>query len=228
MPFLQLGREIMTDNHSANEVLDTMRVREVVGTVKSRETLDRLVTELTRSGFDRADIDLMASRMTVMRALGAYYSAPVAAAEHPDAPRREFIEPDDETSTTALVFGTLMTIGTLAAALPIVASGGALAAAAAAALAGGAAAAGLAKVIKNRLVSSGESIDLEDELRMSGLVVLVRVRDAEREHMAQEIMRRYGAENVHVHEVELKKTLVDVPLSSINPDPWLEDDKVGA
>jgi hypothetical protein len=163
--------------------------------------------------------------MTVMRALGAYYSAPVVAAEHPDAPRRELIKPDDETTATALVFGTLITIGTVGAALPIVASGGALAAAAAAALAGGAAAAGLAKIIKNRLVSTGESIDLEDELKMSGLVILVRVRDPEAEHKAQEIMRRCGAEHVHVHEVELKKTLADVPLSSINPDPWLGDDR---
>src|SRR5678816_3928676 len=138
----------------------------------------------------------MASPMTVMRALVAYYSAPLVAAEHPDAPRRELIKPDDETTATALVFGTLITIGTVGAALPIVASGGALAAAAAAALAGGATAAGLAKIIKNRLVSTGESIDLEDELRMSGLVVLVRVRDPEAEHKAQEIMRRCGAEHV--------------------------------
>ena len=217
----------MTDSRSANEVLDTIRVREVVGTLKSREALDRLVDDLTRSGFDRGDIDLMASPMTVMRALGAYYSAPIVAAEHPDAPRRELIKPDDETTATALVFGTLITIGTVGAALPIVASGGALAAAAAAALAGGAAAAGLAKIIKNRLVSTGESIDLEDELKMSGLVILVRVRDPEAEHKAQEIMRRCGAEHVHVHEVELKKTLADVPLSSINPDPWLGDDRSG-
>ena len=37
----------MTDNHSEGEILDTILVREVVGTVKSREALDRLVTELT-------------------------------------------------------------------------------------------------------------------------------------------------------------------------------------
>lgn len=61
----------MTDNHSANEVLDTIRVREVVGTIRNRDVLDRLVGDLTLSGFDRGDIDLMASRMTVMRALGA-------------------------------------------------------------------------------------------------------------------------------------------------------------
>jgi hypothetical protein len=163
-----------------------------------------------------------------MRALGAYYSVPIAAAEHPDAPRHNLIRPDDETTTTALVFGTLMTIGTLGASLPIVASGGALAAAAAAALAGGATMAGLAHVIRSRLVSTGEGIDLEEELRMNGLVVMVRVHDLEREQMAQEVMRRCGALQVHVHEVELKKTLADVPLSSINPDPWLGDDQARA
>lgn len=52
------------------------------------------------------------------------------AAEHPDAPRRELIKPDDEISVTDLVFGILITIGTLGTALPIVALGGALAAAA--------------------------------------------------------------------------------------------------
>jgi len=56
---------------------------------------------------------------------------------------------------------------------------------------------------------------------------MVRVRDPEAEHKAQEIMRRCGAEHVHVHEVELKKSLADVPLSSINPDPWLGDDRGG-
>jgi hypothetical protein len=215
----------MTDIQSTNELLGTVRVREVVGTVKDKEALDRLAADLTQSGFDRADIDLMASRTTVMRTLGSYYTVPVAAAEHPDAPRRHLIRPDDVTTTTALVFGTLITIGSLGAALPILASGGALAAAAAAGVAGGAAMTALAEVIKSRLVSSGEDTDLEEELRMSGLVVMVRVHDQEKEHMAREIMRRCGASHIHVHEVELKKTLADVPLSSINPDPWLEDDK---
>lgn len=214
----------MNNVPSKQEALETVRVREVVGIVKTRDALDRLVDELTTNGFDRADIDLMASRSVVMRELKAYYTDPVSAAENPDAPRRDLIKTDDEVSTTALVFGTLITIGTLGATVPIVASGGALAVAAAAALAGGAAAAGLATVIKKRLVNAGEDIDLEDELRTSGLVVLVRIRDERGEQMAQEIMRRCGAERVHVHEVELKKTLDDIPLSSINPDPWLGED----
>lgn len=214
----------MSDDGSKSDILEAVRVREVVGLVKSRDVLDRLVDELTNAGFDRADIDLMASRTTIMRELKVYYNDPIAAAEVSDAPRRDLIKTDDKVSTTALVFGTLVTIGTLGAALPIVASGGALAAVAAAALAGGATGAGLAGILRTRLLSSGDGVDLEDELRLGGIVVLVRVRNPEAEAKAQQIMRRHGVEKIHVHEVELKKTLADIPLSSINPDPWLGED----
>ncbi|MFN3348558.1 hypothetical protein [Pseudorhodoplanes sp.] len=214
----------MSDDGPKSDILAAVRVREVVGLVKSRDTLDRLVDELTNAGFDRADIDLMASRTTIMRELKVYYNDPVAAAEVSDAPRRDLIKTDDKVSTTALVFGTLVTIGTLGATLPIVASGGALAAVAAAALAGGATGAGLAGILRTRLLSSGDGVDLEDELRLGGIVVLVRVRNPEAEVKAQQIMRRHGVEKIHVHEVELKKTLADIPLSSINPDPWLGED----
>jgi hypothetical protein len=214
----------MSDPASKTDILETVRVREVVGLVKSQDALDRLVDGLTNAGFDRADIDLMASRLTIMQKLRRYYKDPIAAAEAPNTPRRELIKTDDKVSTTALVFGTLVTIGTFGAALPIVASGGALAAVAAAALAGGATGAGLANIIKSRLLSSGDGVDLEDELRFGGIVVLVRVRDAEAEARAQEVMQHHGAEKIHVHEVELKKTLADIPLSSINPDPWLGED----
>lgn len=214
----------MSRDGSNSEILEAVRVREVVGLVKSRDVLDRLVDELTNAGFDRADIDLMASRATIRRELGIYYKDPIPAADASDAPRRDLIKTDDKVSTTALVFGTLVTIGTLGAALPIVASGGALAAVAAAALAGGATGAGLASILRSRLLSSGDGVDLEDELRLGGIVVLVRVLNPETETLAQQIMRRHAVEKIHVHEVELKKTLADIPLSSINPDPWLGED----
>ncbi len=53
------------------------------------------------------------------------------------------------------------------------------------------------------------------------MVVFVRARDAAVEEKAQQIMRKSGALNVHVHEIELKKTLDELPLATIQPDPWL-------
>jgi hypothetical protein len=217
----------MKQGHHEN-VLETIRVREVVGTVTTREALDELVTALMWAGFDRSDIDLLASREAVMRKLHAIYADPIPVAQDPDAPRRELIRPDDEVTSSALIFGTLITIGTLGATLPIVASGGAAATAVVAALAGGIAGAGVAKTIKDQLISPKDAMELEDDLRSGGLVVLIRVRNREMEERAQDAMVRCGAQHVHVHEIELKKTSQDLPLANIRPDPWLGDERLGA
>src|SRR5690348_12441313 len=123
---------------STKDVLETAHVREVVGVVHSRETLGTIVGRLTTAGFDRADIDLMASQDTINRKFKTASPDPADAADVPGVPRRELITPSDKETFTAGLFGTLMSIGSLGAALPIVASGGALAAAVAAAAAGGA------------------------------------------------------------------------------------------
>jgi hypothetical protein len=213
--------------HDSSVVAATW-VREVVGTVTTREALDELVTSLMRAGFDRSDIDLLASRDAVAKKLNAIYATPILAAENSAAPRRELIRPDDDVTSSALVFGTLMTIGTLGAVLPVVASGGAVATAIVAALAGGTAAAGIAKVLKDHLVDPQHAIDLENDLRIGGLVVFVRARTRERESKAQDVMRLCGARNVHVHEVELKTTLQDLPLADFTPDPWLGNEKLAS
>jgi hypothetical protein len=131
-------------------------------------------------------------------------------------------------TTTAVVFGTLMAIGSLGAALPIIASGGAVAAAIAAAIAGGAAATGVAKLIADRVVGPGDAAQLERDLHEGGVVVFVRVAGPEAEARAMEAMREAGARNVRMHEVELTKTLRDIPLAEIRPDPWLGDEKLGS
>jgi hypothetical protein len=53
------------------------------------------------------------------------------------------------------------------------------------------------------------------------LVLLVRVRSAEQEDKAQQMLREYGAEAVRVHEIDIEKRLEEVPLSSLRVDPWL-------
>ena len=207
-------------------VLETERVREVVGVVHDRQQLECLAERLTLAGFNRADIDLLASRDAILQKLHTLYLDPVAAAEAPDMPRRALVTRDDATTTTALVFGTLISIGSLGAALPVLASGGAVAAAVAAAVAGGAGASALAKVIRDRILQKGEEVNIENDLRLGGLVVFVRVRSPEREAAALAIMRECGAQNVHVHEVDIGKHLAEIPLSGTARDPLLDDEKL--
>ena len=207
----------MADNHTTEEEpIETVRVREVVGVLHTHEDLDTVVRGLTSAGFNRADIDLMASRDAILRKLKTMYRKPVEAAEIPGVPRRELVLPDDTVTTSALVFGTLITIGTLGelgAALPILATGGAVASAVGLGIAGGAAATGLAKIVRDRIVHRSEAVNLENELRLGGLVVFVRVRDPEEAEKALTILQECGATDVHVHEVELPKTAADIPLA---------------
>jgi hypothetical protein len=135
----------------------------------------------------------------------------VEIAEAPDLPRRDLVTPDDVSSVSAVVFGTLVSVGALGAALPVIASGGALAAIVAAALTGGAAATAIGKVIRDRIVKGLDAATLENDLLHGGLVVFVRARDPEREEKAMAIMRDSSATNVHVHEVKMKR-FEDAPL----------------
>lgn len=172
-----------------NSVLETARLREVVGVAFGRDLLDKVVTDLTAS-FDRSDIDLMASWDAILHRLKAVDVDPNKAADIPGVPRRELVTRDDEVTASALVFGTLTGIGSLGAAMPIVASGGALAVAAAAAAAGGLVTAGLAKVIRDHLIDRKDAVDLENQLTQDGLVVFVRVHDQKEEELGRSGARK--------------------------------------
>ncbi|WP_246848388.1 hypothetical protein [Sphingomonas beigongshangi] len=206
---------------SERNIVQKVRVREVVGTVHNLDLLESMVVALSAAGFDKSDIDLMASREAVLEKLPAIYADPISLAEIPDLPRRELVTRDEGTTVTGLVFGTLMSLAALGAALPVVASGGALAAVLAATAAGGAAGAGIARVVRKVILGGVGAEALERDLSGGGLVVFVRARDAAAEERAQEIMRKSGALNVHIHEIELNKRLDELPLAQIQPDPWL-------
>jgi hypothetical protein len=205
-------------------VPESVRVREVVGVAHTREQLDLIVERLLGAGFDRQDIDLMASWDAVRDKLGIPYPDPRLVADAPDVPRRDVVTDDDVAASTALIFGTLMSIGALGAAVPIIASGGAIAAAITAAALGGAAATELAEIIRDRIIRRSDADHLENDLRLGGLVVFVRVRNPEQEAQALAVLRSCDASNVHVHEVDLRKALDDAPLAKIMRDPLLDSD----
>jgi osmotically-inducible protein OsmY len=197
--------------------ISALRVREVVGVVDSQEELDALVNELTTHGVDRTDISLMGTFSAVFHKLKKVYRRPDEVADLPDIPRRSLVTRDDVFASTALVFGTLLTVGSFGAALPVVASGGALAAAIAAALGGGAAAGALARIIRDKVINPRDAARLEDDLMSGGLVVFVRVDTSAEEASALKIMREVGADNVHVHEIDVGRRRDDLPLSAVQP-----------
>ena len=202
-------------------VIERAKVREAAGVFRSREQIDEAITALLRAGFDRADIDLMASAQAIREKLGGSYVAVEELADVPNVPRKSFIAREDVTTMVAAVAGILTFIGATASATAVVASGGAVALAAAAALLGGGLTGGTGAFLIHQFVDEQWGDELETLMEVGGLVLWVRVHNAEQERRAVEILRSLGGEAVRVHEIELEKRLDDIPLSSIRPDPVL-------
>jgi uncharacterized membrane protein YeaQ/YmgE (transglycosylase-associated protein family) len=78
-----------------------------------------------------------------------------------------------------------------------------------------------------RLLRSERVRGLEPVAEWDGILIWVRVRSPEKEAQAQEILVRHGGQAVHVHEIDLEKRPVDLPLHTLRPDPWLGDERLG-
>ncbi|MEO3385395.1 hypothetical protein [Mesorhizobium sp. CAU 1741] len=206
-----------------DDVLERIVVREVAAVFHREDILEDAIQALLHAGFDRVDIDIMSDIETVRQRLGALYVPSEEIADVPGTPRRAYIARDDISTATAGVAGMLFYLGAATAAMSVVASGGSLALVVAAAAAAGAVGAGIgASAI--HLLGKKQAEQLELQLMSGGIVVWVRSRDPESEARAQEILGRFGGENIRVHEIEIEKRLDDVPLSKLKPDPWLGDE----
>jgi hypothetical protein len=211
---------------SADAVRERIKVREVTGVFRSREALEAAVEALMHAGFDRADIDLMASVDAVKEKLGGLYAPAEELADVPDVPRRAFLAPEDVIIPMSAAAGILTYLGAVAGGLGVVASGGALALAIAAAGVGGAAVGGLGALIA-RSLGREHARELEQQMAAGGLVLWVRVRSPEREEKAQEVLKDHGAKAVRVHEIEIDKRFEGTPLDSLVLDPWLDSEPLG-
>jgi hypothetical protein len=214
-------------NQAFDAVLDKARVREVTGIFHARPALDAAVSDLLLAGFDRADIDVVASVDEVYRRLGGAYVAPEELPDVPQAPRQPFIGREDVSVTMVAVTGSLAFVGAGAAAFGVVALGGTTGETFAAAAIAGIAAGAIGAVLMGRVFGRERAQGLDAFMAERGLVLWVRVRSPEREMDAREIMRRHGADAIRVHEIEIEKRLDDLPLASLQPDPWLGGDHLG-
>ena len=114
-------------------------VREAVGVFNHPEDLQGAIDELLSSGFDRAELSLLASEHVVEQKLGHRYEKVSSLADDPTIPRAAYVSTEAIGGAEGGLIGGLMYVGAAATAGAIVASGGTLATAiAATALAGGA------------------------------------------------------------------------------------------
>jgi hypothetical protein len=217
-------------NASANTsdtVLARARVREVTGVFHSRAALDVAAGELLLMGFDRADVDVVASLDEIRKRLGAPYVASEELADVPQTPRRPFIAREDVSTINTVVASVLGAAAAMATAYFLLASGAGGGEAAVAAALVGFIVAGAGFLLVARIFGRDEARGLDNLMAARGLILWVRVRSPEQEDLAQEILRAHRAQAVRVHEIELEERPEDLPFSTVRPDPWLGSEPLG-
>ena len=212
----------MATSGSITEVLDRVKVREVVGVFRSRDVLDAAVNVLLTSGFDRADIDVLVGA-EARQFLGRVKLPAEELPDVPNAPRQPLIAREDLVLVWSLILAILIFAGAVAAAWLVVKSGGELGWAGVAA-AIGAIAAALVGAQVARAFRRKHIRDLQAQLITRELVLLVRVWSADQERKAEQILIGHGAQAVRPHEITIDKRLEHLPLHSLRVDPWLGDE----
>jgi hypothetical protein len=173
-------------------------VREAVGVFESPETLQEAIDELMSSGFDRAELSLLAAENTVEQKLGHRYRKVAELEDDATVPRSCYVSTESIGDAEGGIVGGLMYVGGTAAAGAVFATGGTLAAAiAATALAGGVG--GLIGAILAKWVGNQPAHYLQEQLDHGGLLLCVRTWDAEDEKRAVEILARHSGRDVHIH-----------------------------
>ena len=175
-------------------------VREAVGAFRSSESLESAVSALASAGWDKAEMSLLAQDSAFDPGIPARGHDMRQAADEADAPRSVVLVEEDLRQGRTLATSMAAAIAAFAASgATILTGGGALAAAVGAAAAGSGAAAAVNVI--GRWLGDNRAHFLNEQIDQGGILLWVTVHDADQARSASEILRRYGASNVHVHEI---------------------------
>jgi outer membrane lipoprotein SlyB len=197
-------------NDTQGKVGPTTTFREAVGVFHEPDSLQEAIDELLSSGFDRAEISLLASEHAIETKLSHRYRKVAELEDDPRVPRTAYVSLESIGDAEGGLIGGLMYLGAVAAGGAAVASGGTLAGAfLAAAMAGGAG--GLFGSALARLIDFHHADYLQRQLDKGGLLLWVHARDTEHEQRAKRILERHSGEDVHVHELSAEAYLAARP-----------------
>ncbi len=178
--------------------MPTRSIREAVGYFESADALQGAIDELMSSGFDRAELSLLAAEKTVEEKLGHLYRKVSELEDDPKAARTFYVSDESVGAGEGALIGGPLYVAAGATGGMILASGGTMAAAVlGAVLAGGAGS--LIGGIFAKLFGERHAQHLQEQLEHGGLLLWVRTRDAAHEKRAARIMKAHSGRDVHVH-----------------------------
>ena len=174
------------------------RACEVVAIFHAADHLENAIDELLSSGFDRAELSLLASADSVAEKLHDRYRRVEEMADDPDVPRASFVSTAAIGDAEGALIGGLAYVGATVAAGAAVVAGGPLAATIAAAVVAGGAG-GLIGSVLARWVGRHHANYLSEHIENGGLLLWVRARDRGDEARAIAILRKHAGDQVRAH-----------------------------
>jgi hypothetical protein len=196
---------------------------EVVGILPNEEALETAVDELLLSGFDRQQISILAPRPTwgKDRNLAAISTSVACLADDPLTHLGAFVSSHSRAELEAATVGVPVYVLGVGGYVATVASGGSLAFALAALLLAGATGAGLGGLLAHTMAHRHRD-GIAAQIARGGLLLWVQATNLDQKKKAIEMLNRYQAQHVHVHEIEREWGIEDVPFHDAQPDPFLD------
>jgi hypothetical protein len=179
---------------------DALPVRETVGIFFDSQHLHEAIDELESSGFDLAELGLLAGEDTVKKKLGDHYTEINASNDEPGGPRTAFVADKSIGDTAHALIGSLFFVGTTAASGAIVASAAVFGGSLIAIVGGMAALVGLTGGAMSMIIHESDAEYLEEQVDEGHLLLFVRTDDSEREKLALDVLSRHGAFDAKVYE----------------------------
>jgi hypothetical protein len=179
---------------------DEHGLREAVGVFHRVEDLQAAIDELLSSGFDRAELSLLASEHAVEAKLGGISFRNPDFEDDASVPRGVYVSPEAISAAEGGLVGGLAYVGSVATAGIVALAGGPLTAIVLGAVlvgaAGGLLGTGLAEVVGHRRAAY-----FQEQLDRGGLLLWVRTWNKAREKHAVEILTHHAGGDVHIHSV---------------------------
>ncbi len=176
----------------------TDMMREAVGVFDDPAQLDAAVAELEVTAFPRPDISVLGSSKDIEKEYGTDRLQLEWLEDSPDTPRSVSIRPEEKIigrgviiGCCAYIAGCFAAIAAKNASVPVL-----LAAIAGGSFAGAALGAAIVFLIAGKIKS-----ETAKKLHKGGLLLWVRTPTPHREKIAQDILRKHGARDVHIHDI---------------------------
>jgi hypothetical protein len=178
-------------------------VHEAVGVFNDADSLQSALDDLQEHGFMRQELSILADVRVIEEKLGHIYKRVEDVEDNPKAPRTIFISNETIGEAEGSVIGLPLYIAAVTAAGVVAASGGTLLTLIAATVGAGAVGASIGSIFAN-LISKHHADFIQSQLNNGGLLLWVHLRSPDLEEKAKEILRKYSAHDVHIHEIPIQ------------------------